>query len=913
MISLSQNAAFNCPIAMGAAQTWTIGGSRSLTVNSNLSGTGVLTKSGTGTLVIGMSNTINKSILVTNGAVGLSAGSSNAFAYTATGNGAVQAIVGASPARCATLNLTNANLNFSFGTVAGIPGVGIVVPALNVSGTVDVNVTGLNLPLTNITLLTYTTKAGGGTFQIGALPAGAEATLTDTGSALVLNVAVWPQVLTWHGAASGTWNSNGVTLDWNGGAAAYNQYGTTADSVVFDDAAADFTVALSSAVTPASVTINNDTSAYTFSSPGKISGATGLTKSGTNTVTLNTTNNFTGNTTISEGKVVIGSTGGLYQFAGGTKVTVNNGGTLSLSGNIGWQSKALGWLAVQASGIVLDGGTLQHTGSSNAKTNDGAGHLFTIGAGGATLDSATAGQTFAIGYRYDYGSTLTSSSGGTLALTGAGDGDLNYSLPGSGGLVKSGAGNWALTMPNSYTGPTTVSAGVLNLRTNAALGGTANGTTVENNARLELQNNITVTGEALTISGAGGASFFDGALNSKSGSNTWAGSVTIAATGTRIGAESGATLLVSGVIDDGAETNGLIIRSEDDAGTVYLSGANTYDGPTTIIAGTLKLSGGNNRLPIGTTLVLGGVANAMFDLNGRNQEVAGLTTNGTTTSFLTNSSGTSATFTVNSPVGSPTTYTGRLMGNLALTKTGPDALRLTGASAHTGNTLINGGVLVVNGIFGNSTVSVTNTGTLAGTGALGGAVAIHSGGALAPGDAGIGRLTISNSLTLLAGGTALVELNKAAPTNDCVFVTGTVSYGGTLSVTNLGGTLLAGDAFKLFDAVAFAGNFVATNLPSLAPGLGWQFTSTNGILSVVQTVAVNPTNLTFSVTSGSLTLGWPSNYVGWILQTQTNSRSVGLRTNWFDVPASDGTNAVSFPINKLDPTVFFRLARTNQP
>lgn len=904
MISLSQNASFNCPIATGAAQTWTIGGSRTLTVNSNLSGSGVLTKSGTGTLAIGVSNTINRSILVTNGAVGLSAGSSNAFAYTATGNGAVMAIVGASPARCATLNLTNANLNFSFGTVAGIPGVGIVVPALNVIGTVDLNVTGLNLPLTNITLLTYTTKAGAGTFQIGTLPAGAEATLTDTGSALVLNVTVWPQVLTWHGAASGTWNTNGVTLDWDAGAAAYNQYGTTADSVVFDDSAVDFTVALSSAVTPASVTINNETNAYTLSPPGKISGATSLTKSGTNTVTLNTTNNFTGNTTISEGKVVVGSTGGLYQFASGTKITINNGGTLSLSGNIGWQSKALGWLDVQAGGIVLDNGTLQHTGNSNAKSSEGAGHLFTVGAGGATLDSATAGQTFAIGYRYDYSSTLASSSGGSLELAGVGSGDLNYIFPGSGDLLKTGTGTWSLTTNNTFTGATTVSAGVLNVQYGGALGGTTSGTTVEANARLELQGGITVSGEPLTISGSGGAAFYNGALNSKNGSNTWAGSVTIAATGTRIGAESGNTLVVSGVIDDGAETNGLIVRSADDTGIVYLSGANTYDGTTTIIAGSLKLSGGNNRLPIGTTLLLGGVANATFDLNGRNQEVAGLTTNGTTTSFVTNSSGTPATLTVNSPLGLPTTYAGRLMGNVVLTKTGPDVLRLTGASAHTGNTLIKGGALVMNGTVGSSTVSVTNAGTLSGNGAVGGPVTIQNGGSLAPGDGGIGRLTISNNLTLLAGGKTLIELNKAAPTNDSVFVTGAVNYGGTLSVTNLGGTLAPGDGFALFNVSGgSSGNF--TNLVVTPPpsGLNVVFNPTNGVLSFVSAVVLAPTLNYTNVGGGVLQFSWTGAFK---LQSQTNGTATGLRTNWFDYPGG-GASPVGVTVNPANGAVFFRL------
>ncbi len=786
MISLSKDAAFNGRVVISGAPAWTIGSGRTLTVNSNLAGvggSGVITKAGKGSLVIGVSNTINKSILATAGALALSSGVSNQYSFRATGSGAITALMGPSPARCASLDLTNASLNFSFGTVSNLFGAGIVVPQLNLVGSNAVNITGLNLPLTNATLMTYTSKSGGGSFFLGSLPDGTEATLSDTGAGLVLNVTKWPQVLTWHGAASGTWNTNGLTLDWNSGSAPYQQYGTTADSVVFDDSAVDYSVALSQAVSPASVTVDNEINAYTFNTPGKISGATTLVKRGTNTLTLNTLNNYTGNTTISDGRAVIGAAGGLYYKAGGTKLTVNNGGTLSLTGNLNYDRGAFGYLPAQASGLVLDGGTFQHTGTSNPKTIDGAGRLFTIGSGGATLDSGTAGQTFAIGYRYDYSSSLTSSSGGSLELTGAGNGDLNYMLPGSGGLLKSGAGTWSLTAPNSFSGPAEVEAGVLNLQTGGALGSAANGTTVNYDARLELEGGITVGSEPLAINGTGGAGFFYGALHSKSGANVWGGPLTIAGAGTRIGASPGATLEVSGVINSGTDAFGLTVRPADSTASVILSGANTYVGDTTVVGGILRLAGGNNRLPIGTQLVLGAsTVSGALDLNGRSQEIAAIAivqTGGTLANLITNSSVTSCTLTVNTPASSISTNGASMGGSLALTKTGGGTLRLGGPATFTGNTLVKAGTLVVDGSLGGGAVSVNSGGTLAGSGTLNGPVILLSNGSVAPGLSGLGRLTFATSLTLQSGSFTRMEVNAAAATNDQLIVAGSfVQRGG---------------------------------------------------------------------------------------------------------------------------------------
>jgi hypothetical protein len=64
-------------------------------------------------------------------------------------------------------------------------------------------------------------------------------------------------------------------------------------------------------------------------------------------------------------------------------------------------------------------------------------------------------------------------------------------------------------------------------------------------------------------------------------------------------------------------------------------------------------------------------------------------------------------------------------------------------------------------------------------------------------------------------------------TNDAVVGATTLAYGGVLNVSNLGGTLGAGDTFKLFGAWAYIGSFAAMSLPNLTSGLAWD---TSGLL-----------------------------------------------------------------------------------
>jgi hypothetical protein len=68
-----------------------------------------------------------------------------------------------------------------------------------------------------------------------------------------------------------------------------------------------------------------------------------------------------------------------------------------------------------------------------------------------------------------------------------------------------------------------------------------------------------------------------------------------------------------------------------------------------------------------------------------------------------------------------------------------------------------------------------------------------------------------------------------------------------------------------------------------------------------------PTNITSAFDGANLTLSWPADHIGWRLQSQTNSLSVGLGTNWADVSGSTTTNQVITPVDAANGSVFFRM------
>lgn len=414
---------------------------------------------------------------------------------------------------------------------------------------------------------------------------------------------------------------------------------------------------------------------------GVIFGSNTLTKSGVGTLTLTGQNTSTGGLTVTGGTLSL-TTGQVYSTNSWANRSMNfSGGSVIEVG--GWAdgdttaSKAgLGQVSFAQGNIVINNATIRYTGSS---TSGNADRGFTIGAGGATLE-AEGGNDFTLTHFRGFG--IGTAAGGTLTLAGAQNGTFNHNLGGAGDVVKNGAGTWVISGANTYTGATNVNAGTLELNGsvgfNAGVIPSTSLTTVASGAELKVAANWnTQANDAVVLNG--------GTLNYTSGSSTdstnYLNTITLndgaQMTGNpvRLGWESDATLTVGGssastissgfmlvnsngsaplrtttmnVADATSDTNtdlavsGVISNhgapyhaaalTKTGAGTLVLSGANTYDGATTVSAGVLRLG---NHSALGTTagattVNSGGELDcATYDPSGENMTISGTGTDGT--------------------------------------------------------------------------------------------------------------------------------------------------------------------------------------------------------------------------------------------------------------------------------------------
>ncbi|HOW58748.1 MAG TPA: autotransporter domain-containing protein [Candidatus Omnitrophota bacterium] len=151
---------------------------------------------------------------------------------------------------------------------------------------------------------------------------------------------------------------------------------------------------------------------------------------------------------------------------------------------------------------------------------------------------------------------------------------------------------------------------------------------------------------------------------------------------------------IGGIIDDGA--SGQVALTKSGAGTLTLSGANTYTGATTISAGTLSLGTADVISNASAVTVAGG---AFLDMNGVSETIGSLAGNGTVTS----GSGTLSSVTLTAGGDNTSTVFSGVIENgsggsadtVGLTKAGSGALTLSGVNTFTGVTTMTAGTLSV--------------------------------------------------------------------------------------------------------------------------------------------------------------------------------------------------------------------------
>jgi hypothetical protein len=131
-----------------------------------------------------------------------------------------------------------------------------------------------------------------------------------------------------------------------------------------------------------------------------------------------------------------------------------------------------------------------------------------------------------------------------------------------------------------------------------------------------------------------------------------------------------------------------------------------------------------------------------------------------------------------------------------------------------------------------------------------------------------------------------------------------------LLVTNIGANLQVNDSFKLFNSSGgYSGAFTVI---SRTPGqyVVWNTSNltVNGTIRVAAVgppLPTQPTNLVVSISSNLLDLSWPSNYTGWMLQS--NGVGLAYTGSWMSIPSSNLTNRLIQPIDRSRTNVFFRM------
>ncbi len=495
---------------------------------------------------------------------------------------------------------------------------------------------------------------------------------------------------------------------------------------------------------------------------GTISGAGGLSKRGSATLTLTGANTYSGATEVYGGTLALASAGRL----GPATVVFLGGGVFDISQADG--DREVGSLA-GGSQVILGANTLTVGGTHRDTCFDGrfvgSGGLVKTGNGKLVLGSFAAAGIGPITIRagtleaapYSLGSEVINDGvlilredlplqqgapvppAGTLFTSYPGLATYDGRISGSGRLVKQGNGAVWLRGANDYQGGTLVEDGIL------------------------VGDSASLPGDIVNRSGLAFYQRQDG---------TYQGSLS-----------GDGMLLMYG------------------PGTLTLAGNNTHTGGTAF-SGTLSVAAdGNLGAPDSPLFLSGGTLRNTADMASARNIVLGSGGG----NFDTGSSN--------------LLLTGVLVGSGDLNKSGNGALVLAGQNTYTGMTRVNGGQLVVDGLVPGD-VSVAAGAALGGIGRVGGNLAIA--GRAAPGHS-VGTLSVDGRARFAPGSTLQVSVD-ATGAGSRIDAAGADLEGGTVEVLPQAGTYAARTTYALLatrDGISGRFDGATSGLAFLRPDLSY--------------------------------------------------------------------------------------------
>jgi autotransporter-associated beta strand protein len=351
-------------------------------------------------------------------------------------------------------------------------------------------------------------------------------------------------------------------------------------------------------------------------------------------------------------------------------------------------------------------------------------------------------------------------------------------------LVKDGPGTWQLDGSSTYSGGTTINAGLLRISTGGRVLGT--GTVTINGGILDLGTQIIQS------------------VNPPATNNYFMGIVTLA--GGELAATAGGMMLADRVIPDSglisAELYGSGAFVKSNAGMVVLSAYNLFTGGASLAAGkvevanafafgnlatqTLTLSGG--ALSSASTLAYVLPNNVTFSADttlGDAVKTGQLTFTGTA-----DLGASSRTLTVQSGI----VFRGQVSGAGGITKAGNGVLTLSAANNFSGGTVVNAGRLRVgnNSALGSAGLTLNGGSAFSSAGQTGAGVGDYTltNALTLGGDVTLGDLTDNGVLTLNGAVALGSSVTRIATVNSQVILGGIIS-GTTASLTKSGpGTLV---------------------------------------------------------------------------------------------------------------------------